>query len=277
MTRFGLWGAIALLALPLAACTGDDPEGTPDERPSAAETARTRDKPLRAPDADVCHRLGYADALQPTVGDTAVKCARPHTARTIAVARLDMTTRGHFLAVDSARVRRQPGPACASAFADHVGGTEEQRRLSMLSVVAFTPTVEQADLGADWIRCDLVAVVAPEELGNLPGPLAGVLDTPAGRDRFGMCGTAKPGSDDFKRVACSREHAWRAVETVDIPPGAKGRWPGKKTAQAVGQEPCTEAARGSATDALSYEWGYEWPDKQQWQAGRTYGFCWAPA
>ena len=276
MRQFGRWGAIALLVLPFAACTGDDSDPTPEERPSTAETARERDKPLRAPDAEACHRLDYADALRPTVDDTAVKCTKPHTARTIDVSRLDTTVRGHFLAVDSARVRRQPGPACASAFADHVGGTEDQRRLSMLTVVAFSPTVEQADLGAAWIRCDLVAVVAPEQLGNLPGPLKGTLDTPAGRDRFGMCGTTKPGSDNFQRVACSRDHAWRAVETVEIPAGAKGRWPGKRAARAAGQEPCAEAARGSATDALSYEWGYEWPDKEKWQAGRTYGFCWAP-
>ena len=51
---------------------------------------------------------------------------------------------------------------------------------------------------------------------------------------------------------------------------------GKQKAQAAGQEPCAEAARGSADDALSYDWGYEWPDRQQWRAGRTHGFCWAP-
>ncbi len=47
-------------------------------------------------------------------------------------------------------------------------------------------------------------------------------------------------------------------------------------ARGAGQEPCAEAARASATDALSYEWGYEWPDKAQWQAGRRHGICWAP-
>ena len=37
-----------------------------------------------------------------------------------------------------------------------------------------------------------------------------------------------------------------------------------------------EAARAIASDALDYEWGYEWPTKEQWQAGQTFGRCWAP-
>lgn len=269
-------GAV-LLTASLVACSGDDGGETGDDASTATPTAtRSAERPLPAPKDDTCHRIDYDQAVEMTVDDASVGCGRPHTSRTIAVTPLDATVAGHFLAVDSARVRRQPVATCRSAFADHVGGTEEQRRLTMLTVAVFSPSLDDSDLGASWVRCDLVAVVAPEKLGTLPGPLRGVLDTKDGRDRFGMCGTAKPGADDFTRVACSQSHSWRAVASVDVPPGPKGSWPGRKAAQAAGQKPCAEAARGNADDALSYDWGYEWPDRKQWKAGRTHGFCWAP-
>ena len=44
----------------------------------------------------------------------------------------------------------------------------------------------------------------------------------------------------------------------------------------AGQTVCADAARAIASDALDYEWGYEWPTKDQWQAGQTYGRCWSP-
>jgi len=268
----------ALLALPLIACSDDGDADRAEPTPSPTATAtRTPERPLPAPEPDTCHRIDYATAVQPTADEATVPCRRAHTARTIEVAPLRTTVAGHFLAVDAARVRRQPAQACAAAFDAYVGGSPEQRRLTMLSVASFSPSVEESDRGASWIRCDLVAVVGPEQLGNLPGPLRGVLDSEEGRDRFGMCGTAKPGAPDFSRVACSRPHSWRAVASVDVPPGPKGRWPGRAAAQRAGQEPCAEAARGSATDALSYEWGYEWPDREQWRAGRRHGICWAPA
>jgi hypothetical protein len=46
--------------------------------------------------------------------------------------------------------------------------------------------------------------------------------------------------------------------------------------KAAGQDACQEAARAIASDALDYEWGYEWPTQDLWQAGQTYGRCWSP-
>ena len=89
-----------------------------------------------------------------------------------------------------------------------------------------------------------------------------------------MCGTAEPGTAGFRRVACSTDHSWRALSTVDI---AGRAYPGVEKVRAAGQQTCQDAASAVADDPLNYRWGYEWPTEQQWQSGQHYGICWAPA
>jgi hypothetical protein len=133
--------------------------------------------------------------------------------------------------------------------------------------------VEESDAGADWYRCDVIAVATEGELAPLTGRLAGVFDSPAARDRYGMCGTAPPDSAAFERVICSRNHAWRAIRAVGFD---SRRYPGVDTVRAAGQQVCLEAARDRAADALDFTWGYEWPTEKQWDSGQTHGLCWAP-
>jgi hypothetical protein len=275
MTRL----AVLLLTVGLlAGCSADPGSGdgpTPAPDPSSPTAPATRAAPAPPPPRDdTCHQLGYAEALAPTAPSADVGCTDDHTSQTFHVGTLDRTVGGHLLAVDARRLQDQAAEECPSRLADLVGGTEEQRRLSMLRAVWFTPTVAQSDRGADWLRCDAIAVAAPEELLPLSGPLGGVLDTEAGRDRYGMCGTAEPGTSGFRRVACGTDHTWRAVRTVALP---AGDYPGEDAAQSAGEDPCTDAARAVAEDPLDFQWGYEWPSTEQWDAGQTYGICWAPA
>jgi hypothetical protein len=274
MTRL----AALLLATGLVAgCSADgDPGGDAPPAPatSSPTDSPTRTRPAPPPPRDgTCHRLGYAEAVAPTAPSSDVDCAGDHTSQTFHVGTLDRTVGGHLLAVDARRLQDRAAEECPSRLAGFVGGTEEQRRLSMLRAVWFTPTVEQSDRGADWLRCDAIAVAAPEELLPLTGPLGGVLDTEAGRERYGMCGTAEPGTSGFRRVACGTDHTWRAVRTVALP---AGDYPGEEAAQSAGEGPCTDAARAVADDPLDFRWGYEWPSTEQWAAGQTYGICWAP-
>jgi hypothetical protein len=162
---------------------------------------------------------------------------------------------------------------CPQKFAEFAGGSTEAQRLSMLRAVWFTPTVDESDSGAEWYRCDAIVVAGDDELASLRGRLAGVLGTPEGRDRYGMCGTTAPDDPAFERVICSRRHAWRAIATVDFEPGD---YPGVAAVRSEGQTQCENAGAGVADDALDYQWGYEWPTKEQWKQGQTFGRCWAP-
>jgi hypothetical protein len=251
---------VLALSTGLAGCTGADDPASPRPAPTSAgspsSTAPTPAGPVPRPENRSCYRLDYDAALAPTTAGSEVDCAAPHTSMTYAVGALDEVAR-----------------ACPQRLTGFLGGTPDDLRLSMLRSVWFTPTVEESDSGADWFRCDVIALAADGRLAPLTGRLAGVLDRPEARRGYGMCGTAEPGTDAFDRVICSRDHSWRAIRTV----GFEGdTYPGEAAARAAGQQACEDAARDRASDALSFRWGYEWPTPRLWEAGQTYGLCWAP-
>jgi hypothetical protein len=258
-------------AVLLGACTDDgDPPADPDETtPSPQPSASAAPRPKEG----VCYRLSFEEALAYTTGVKPVNCRREHTAVTYAVGDLDTIVDGHRVAVDSRRVKAQVAETCPRLLGEYVGGSLEQQRLSMLRAVWFTPTVEESDAGAAWYRCDVIAVAGDERLADLEGDARGALATPEGRAQWGMCGTAEPGSRDFERVLCSDWHSWRAVDVVTFP---DAEYPGEEAAEARGQEPCESAGNAAAEDPLDFQWGYEWPTEEQWNAGTTYGLCWVP-
>ena len=92
-------------------------------------------------------------------------------------------------------------------------------------------------------------------------------------DRYAMCGTAAPDAKDFQRVVCSADHSWRAVSVVTF---ESTKYPGPRAARERGQGTCEAVGEERAADPLDYRWSYEWPTKQQWQAGVTFGRCWVP-
>ncbi|SDD69047.1 septum formation family protein [Nocardioides lianchengensis] len=266
------WAVAAAAAIFLAGCSGG---GDPDPGPTTTPTPSVLPSatPVPGPAAEACYRLAYGEALAPTNDRPAVDCDRRHTSQTYAVGRVDTVVDGHLLAIDSTRVREQVARTCPEQLGGFVGGDEDDLRLSMLRAVWFTPTVEQSDAGADWYRCDVIAVAGTDDLATVTGRLDGVLDEQEGRDRWGMCGTAAPDARDFARVLCSSDHAWRAVSVVELPDGG---YPGEADVREAGQTPCQDAGRDAAEDPLDYQWGYEWPTAEQWAAGQTYGRCWAP-
>jgi len=224
-----------------------------------------------------CHRLTYEEALAPTDVERPVPCPKRHTSQTYAVGRLATEQDGHLLAVDSAAVQAQVAQRCPTKLGSYLGATDEQLRLTMLRAVWFTPTVEQSDAGANWFRCDVIAVAGEDRVGQAPTTFKGVLASADGRTSYAMCATAEPGTPAFERVLCSEEHSWRAIRSVTLDgKGPAGAYPGEAAVREAGQSPCTEVAREIAEDALDYEWGYEWPTAEQWSAGQTYGRCWAP-
>jgi hypothetical protein len=178
------------------------------------------------------------------------------------------------LPVDGDKVHRLESTVCPQRFAELVGGTREDRRLSLLRAVWFTPTVDQAGLGARWFQCVAIALRGDGSLAFLQVPVKDALENDAARTHYALCATDEPGTSDFEQRLCSLPHSWQALRTV---PFAPGPYPGEDKVKAAGQSPCQDAARAVASDPLDYQWSYAWPSKQQWQDGQTYGVCWAPA
>lgn len=270
-TRRLLAAALALgLSATLAACGGDEPE-KPDTKPTATQTPAA--EPPAAPKVGACYQLPFETAVAPTSESKPVDCAREHTSETVAVGTIDALVDGHLLAVDSDHVQSQVASACPQALTAYVGGNLEQLRLSMIRPVWFTPTVEDSDAGADWYRCDAVVLAGTSTLAELTTGLKGVLGKAKGRSQYAMCGTAAPDAKDFERVLCSAKHSWKAIDVVVFKQGA---YPGEKKVRAAGRTRCEDAAADVADDPLTFEWGYEWPTKEQWDMGQAFGRCWAP-
>jgi hypothetical protein len=274
---------LAVAALALTSCRSNHHEPAAPKTPAAtpSPTPVVAAPPPPVPGLGACYRLSYDEAVAPTNDDSPVACDIGHTTQTFAVGRLDLVDNGHLLAVDSAAVRQQVAQRCPAELASYVGATEEQLRLSMLRPVWFTPSIEQSDAGATWFRCDVIAVTGDNKIAKLDHNIFGALKKPEGRAEFAMCGTAQPGSASFSRVLCREDHSWKAITVVDLAKLAKGgpkdeSYPGETAVKDAGQDVCAAAARAIATDALDYQWGYEWPTKEQWQAGQTYGRCWSP-
>ncbi|KAA1417844.1 hypothetical protein F0U44_15935 [Nocardioides humilatus] len=261
----------------LAGCSSGDEEPEPTPTSTATSIAPTPPPtaapPPKAPTKGACYRLTYREVLAPTSATPPSKCDGSHTSETYAIGTLDTVVDGHLLAVDSDRVQDQVATACPAALLDFLGGDPAALRLSMFRPLWFTPTVAQSDKGANWYRCDVVAVAGDKELAKPGTTLKGALAKPELRDRFAMCGTAAPDSEDFERVICSAEHKWRAIEV--IPVDAK-TYPGVTALRDRLESPCEDAGLDAAADPLDYKWGYEYPTKEQWAMGQTWGLCWAP-
>jgi hypothetical protein len=267
--------ATTAAALTLTACSesssapvADPPTSTPSAS-SPSTTSTPPPKPDPPPPGHACYRLGYDAALAPTNRLTPVPCGKPHSAVTFFVGRFAAST-----PVDGPRAHLNASTVCPRRFASFVGGSLEDRRLSLLRTVWFAPTVEQAALGARWFQCVAIALRGDQHLALLDVPVSGALDGDVGRKHYGLCATAEPGTAGFEQRICSTAHSWRALRTVGFRPG---RYPGVDTVRSAGQTPCRDAARAVAADPLSYQWSYVWPTAQQWKAGQTYGVCWAPA
>jgi hypothetical protein len=264
--------AILAAAVLLSACTSptdapaDGPTASPSSTPTPTETAPPDPGPT--PEVGECHDLSLRQAVA-VVGRTApVACRRAHTAQTYFVGRLDLTTKSGFTRrVDSQAAQRQMSRACTARLPRHLGRTPRELRLSMVRAVWFSPSPARAEAGADWFRCDVVAVASPGALLRLPRRTKGWAG-PA------MCATAAPGARGFRRVTCGATHSWRAVATVDIP----GRRLPARGAVAARMDPvCRDVAADATDDPLDLTWSQESPTREQWQTGQRYGICWVPA
>lgn len=274
--------------LVLAGCSSGEDADTPAQpSPSPSRDAgadagpRTAQAPAPAaappaPTRAACYRLTLRQLTRTSNGSDPVPCTGRHDAQTIHVGRLDLDVAGHRLAVDADRVRAQMARTCGSRMAAHLGGTPEDRDLGRFEVVWFAPTLTQAERGADWFRCDLVAIAGADRLFPLPpaGRVTGVLDSDDALATYGLCGTAEPGTRGFARVICGRPHSWRAIGTIPLSGG--DTYPGTAQVRRAGDDACRDEAAAAAADPLSFEYGWEWPSRQQWQHGQRFGYCWVP-
>lgn len=266
-------GALVVLVLAVTACTATptEPDRGPQPAASSTPTETTPPDPGTTPEVGECRDLSFAQAVAVVGRTETVPCRRRHTAETYFVGRLDLRTASGFTRrVDSRAAQRQARTTCTARLPRHLGVSPRELRLRMAQAVWFTPSPQRAEAGADWFRCDVVAVAAPRQLLQLTRRTKGWGDAPA----LSMCATAAPGTPAFRRVACSTDRAWVAVSTVDI---AGRELPRQRAVADRMESTCRDAARARADDPLDFTWTQETPTQEQWDAGQHYGICWVPA
>lgn len=275
-----------VLGLALTACGGGDvgdreaaqpaPSGSGSASASARASTSPKVTPPPKPAVSVCRTLTYQRAIAASDDSRTVTCSRPHTAVTIGVGRLPRSG-GSVLDPTGEEAQARIAAGCQRAQTRYLGGDAADRDLSMLHVVWFVPTAAQLDAGASWYRCDVIALAGDKRLARISGGLRGVLDDAKAREPYAVCGTARPGTSDFERVACSQRHSWRAIDTVTLKARSGGAYPGEAAAKAAGQDRCESVAKQQAENPLRFQWGYEWPTAAQWDAGQRVGLCWTTA
>ncbi|MBE7323697.1 septum formation family protein [Nocardioides sp. Y6] len=277
MTPRALVALCCALLLLMTACTGDDGdtgEAGSDAAPTASPDSTAPPKPPRRPRVGDCHDLSWEEALSPvTPTETRVACKRRHTGVTFRVGRVPRNRAGKQLPVDSVRVQRQVARACPDALPGFLGASQDEVRRSVLRAVWFTPSLAEAQSGAKWFRCDVVATGRVSRLAQLPARMRGALADDALRERFALCATGEPGAS-FTRVPCSVAHTWRAVTTVDVEGDA---YPGRRAVEDAMASACGDAATEAASNPLDVRWSQEAPTRRQWRAGQRFGYCWVPA
>jgi hypothetical protein len=264
--RHALALVVLVLVSALAACSSGDPGSTPKPEPNVSVSSAP---PAPAsPKVSSCHRLSFTAAAEPVDTSAPVPCGSTHTSVTTKVGQLAPLVDGHLLAVDARTVQAKLAKACPPTLGPYVGGDQSTQRLSRFKIVWFSPTVEQADAGANWFRCDVVGLRSDDRLLTLPAKMKNVLDAPGALDRFGTCGTTDPAARGFAAVACSVRHTWRAVDVIDLPVDARYL---DKAASAQAESACKGTASDRANGALKFEYSFVWPARAEWAAGQRYG------
>jgi hypothetical protein len=267
-----LAGPVVCAALALTGC-GGSAGGSADESPEPAASSSST-APER-PQVGDCHRLSARELLGSADTKPAVECQDEHTTETAYVGTFKAAVLSDPQTLTGDKANRRAAQTCRKEAASYLGTDRGRQLLTRVEVLWFVPTPEQVDAGADWLRCDVVVLERDDRLMPLPRSMKGALRQERGFDRYGLCGTARPGTKDFRRVVCGEEHSWRAISTIGIDGGK--RYPGAGAVRAQGEEECQGQARAAQDDALQYDYGWEWPTKAQWEAGQRHGYCWAPA
>ncbi len=276
-----LVSAVAVVTLTVA-CSPSGPQAgdgeTRSPRSAAAgagstiETAGQSAPPQ--PRVGECRNLGYAEISLFSDTTRTTPCAKKHTAYTFAVKKLPRDIAFTGVAIENDAVQNFAGESCRTAFARFIGGDAAERALSRLTVTYFVPNQRHFDLGARWVRCDVVALQSANVLADLPRQkLRGILNDHGALDRFGVCSTTEPGSAGFKLVMCSQDHAYRALAALRLG-GSDAPYPGEQVTRIDGRQRCKHVVDDVLRPGGGYTFGWTYPSPSDWQAGQRFGYCW---
>jgi Septum formation len=262
----------------LAGCGGSSPAATgatPHTSASAASpsaSAKTAKAP-RPPDVGSCRNLSYTDISRFSNEDPTTSCRAPHTSYTFDVRQLPDDVAFQGVQIGNDAVQNAAAAACERSFGRFVGGSAATQALARLTVTYFVPPQSDFDLGAHWVRCDVVALQSSNELAPLPRVVRNVLGRADALARFGVCSRGEPGSPAVRLVMCDQEHAFRAVAAFRLGSSAS-HYPDEAVARDGGEQRCRDLLDQMLGPEGGYTYAWTYPSPTDWRKGQRFGYCW---
>jgi hypothetical protein len=261
------WPLVALVATLLAALAGLSACGGSSD---GSDTDPAQVDATSAPDQGACRALTPDDAKQPSNATRTVPCTDKHTAETFAVEQLpaEYADAGY----DATRVATYASTTCTAKLQEFLGADESTVMRSVLSWVWFRPSQDAWDKGARWFRCDVVGGSAGSSYAALPASADGLL-TGRPEDSWMACVNG-PSVQSSPKVPCTAKHNWRAVTTIKVgdPDDA---YPGSAKVEATTKDYCSSSVAAWLGYPKSYDYGYTWFQRSEWDAGNRRSVCWA--
>jgi Septum formation len=246
--------------------------GTTTSAHTDPPTTKAPPKPAKAPATGTCRRLDYSAISRYSNGDPAVPCSSPHTAYTFAVKRIPADVSVPGVSIGNKSIQDAASTSCRDAFAGFIGGTPSVRSLSRLSVTYFLPEQRDFNLGAHWVRCDVVALKTFNQLAALPTKLQGLLDHAGALKSYGLCATGAPGAASSRLVMCAEKHQYRAEAALRLG-SANAPYPGPAAVGPDGQRQCMTYLEHLLGTSGGFTYGWTYPTSTDWSAGQRFGYC----
>ena len=252
-------GFLVILCLVASACgptSAGKPGGTAkpgagSPSPSLPPGAKP-DPRYEMPRTGQCHRMTSSESRAPVATAAEVSCSRPHNT---VIAYVGLVPGALTAQTPLARRRTIARQVCEPAFRRVAGGTPAARATSILTWAFFTPSQQQLEHGARWVRCDLLAR-SGNDLVQLPAT------TPVLRrgipQQLRVCQN-RQGSD----VSCAGPHQFR-VEAVFRPRG--NAYPSLQAFTPVARNRCKLLMGG-------YGGYWQPPSRGGWAAGDHFVRC----
>jgi hypothetical protein len=285
-------GLVTAVVLGLGGCGGSSNDNASDDRsstpsgsrhtsssttsPTTTTTTTTSSTPPEAPPdpprVGDCRALTYTDIGLYANDDKPVDCTKTHTAYTFDVVTLPDDVAFEGVDIQNDAVQAAAADGCRKAFIAYIAGSAATRALARLTVTYFLPDQSGFDLGAHWVRCDVIALQSANSLGALPRDLKGILDDDSALVKYGVCARGTPGEPTTLLVMCTQDHDYRALVALRLG-AADAAYIGENAAESRTSE-CEDLIkeRLGVGGGFTYAWTY--PSADDWADGQRFGYCW---
>lgn len=281
-SRTRLAGVLCVTTL-VAGCSGTGsntvsssaapPSRTPKATSAPSSSQPTVKPPSPPPQTGTCRNLAYADIGRFSNNSRTTSCRKPHTSYTFDVRKLSDNVAFPGVEIGNDSVQNAAATACRKSFGRFIGGDAAARALARLTVTYFVPRQPDFDRGANWVRCDVVALQSANVLASLPRRMQGLLNDPGALDRFGVCAKGVPGKPPARLTMCTQPHAFRALAALRLGKGG-APYPGARVARTDGEQRCKNLVDSQLGPGGSYTYTWTYPTAADWRAGQRFGYCW---